>query len=203
MEKGTLLPHSFYRRTNTVQVAKDLLGKVLVTCFDGVKTAGIIVETEAYLGAEDRACHAWNYRRTARTEPMFSAGGIAYVYLIYGVHPMFNVVTHLEGEPHAVLVRGLEPLEGVEVMLQRRKKSAPKSDLTAGPGALAKALGMAPSHSGISLLGEEIFILDQGLKFSENEVLISPRVGVDYAGEHAAWPLRFRVKNNPWTSPAK
>lgn len=203
MTQGTILPLDFYQRTDTVQVAKDLLGKLLITRFDSQITSGKIVETEAYLGAEDRACHAWNYRRTQRTKTMFLAGGFAYIYLIYGIHQMFNVVTNIEGEPHAILIRGIEPVEGVELMLKRRGKSKLEPGLTAGPGALGKALGMHTSQSGESLSGTQINILDLGQEYAENEIVKSPRVGVGYAGDHAAWPLRFRVRGNPWTSPAK
>lgn len=155
------------------------------------------------MGKEDRACHAWDGRRTARTEVMFGPGGVAYIYLIYGMYHLFNVVTHVEGEPHAVLVRGLEPLEGIEEMLVRRKMKKLERRLSAGPGTLSIALGLERSQTGLSLQGPEIKIEDSGELVPESNIIASPRVGVDYAGEHAQWPLRFRLADSKWTSPAK
>jgi len=198
-----LLPTGFYQRTDTQQIAQELLGKVLVTKFEGVVTAGKIVETEAYLGMEDRACHAYDGKRTPRTEIMYTPGGVAYIYLIYGMYHLFNVITHREGQPHAVLVRGIEPLEGIPTMLDRRKKTELTPKLTAGPGILSIALGLKKDQTGTPLTGETIGIEDWGFTIGADKIIASPRVGVDYAGDHAAWPLRFRVSNSPWTSPAK
>lgn len=197
------LQSSFYSRSDTLQVSKELLGKHLVTQFDGLRTSGMIVETEAYLGKEDRACHAWNGRRTARTEVMYAPGGTAYVYLCYGIHHLFNVVTHAADVPHAVLIRAVEPVDGLPEMLRRRKKTRLERSLTAGPGALSGALGILTSHTGLSLLGDQIWLEDHGYSWSEEDVVASPRVGVGYAGEDALLPYRFRLRHSVWTSPAK
>jgi DNA-3-methyladenine glycosylase len=194
------LPLSFYRRDNVVTIAKELLGKVLVTTWDGDITSGRIVEVEAYEGVIDRASHAYGGRRTARNEIMYREGGFAYVYLCYGIHHLFNVVTHFTGTPHAVLVRGLEPLAGVETMLERTGKMKLDHTLTRGPGNLSKALGIKTTHTGLSLLGERLFISDDGFRYKKPEVASSPRIGVDYAGTHASWPYRFYIKGNPFVS---
>ena len=131
----------FYRRSDVVGISRDLLGKVLCTKIDGVLTEAVITETEAYAGEIDRASHAYGGRRTNRTEPMYGAGGVAYVYLCYGIHHLFNVVTGSAGTPHAVLVRAGAPLTGVEEMLVRRGRSAPDKALMGGPGTFAQALG--------------------------------------------------------------
>src|SRR5580698_1616282 len=154
----------FYNRASVVAVARDLLGKVLVTEFDGVRTSGRIVEVEAYNGVVDRASHAFAGRRTARTEVMFGAGGTAYIYLIYGIHHLFNVVTNRKDIPHAVLVRALEPLEGIPVMLERTGKPQPDHTLTRGPGNLSRALGLLTLHTGVSLHSKEIWIGDDGYR---------------------------------------
>lgn len=193
----------FYQQTDTLRLAHELLGKVLVTQIDGIYTSAMIVETEAYLGKGDRACHAYGGRRTARTEVMFAPGGVAYVFLCYGVHYLFNVITHQQDEPHAILIRGVEPIEGVEAMLARRTAHRLQPSLSAGPGALSKALGITTAHTGLDLGGDVIYIEDRGINFSENEVIRSPRVGVAYAKEDALLPYRFRVAGHPWASPAK
>jgi len=198
-----IIPSSYYQSSDVVSIAQDLLGKVLVTRFDGKLTTGIIVETEAYKGPEDKACHAWNNKRTPRTEVMFHQGGISYVYLIYGIHHLFNVVTGKEDEPHAVLIRGIQPLEGLEVMLERRNMLKPAYRLTAGPGVLSKALGINKEANQLDLTNPLLCIENQGMLLKQPEIIASPRVGVDYAGEDAKLPWRFRIKDNPWTSPAK
>ncbi|MCL4103796.1 UNVERIFIED_CONTAM: hypothetical protein GTU68_029113 [Idotea baltica] len=197
------LSSHFYRRSDTLAIARELLGKHLVTSFEGVLTSGRIVETEAYLGTQDRACHAWNGSRTSRTETMYSIGGCAYVYICYGIHHLFNIVTHTEGEPHAILIRGIEPNEGIPIMLERRAKTVLKPNLTAGPGSLARALGIQTQHSGIDLQGEQIWIEDRNTNVSSGQILASSRVGVGYAGDDAFLPYRFRVTGSKWTSPAK
>ncbi len=197
------LPNSFYHRDDVVQISKDLLGKVLCTNINGEFTSGMIVETEAYRGAEDRASHAWNLRRTNRTEIMFGPGGVAYVYLCYGIHHLFNVVTNVPEIPHAVLIRAIEPLQGIDKMAERRNVAANKTRLTSGPGVASKALGIEVPHTGQSLKGSTIWIEGDGQEVSTKEIIASPRVGVDYAKEHAALPWRFRIKGNKWCSPAK
>lgn len=200
-----MLPAHFYTRPDVVQVAKDLLGKYLVTNFNGEITAGKIVETEAYRAPEDRASHAFGNRRTARTEVMFAEGGHAYVYLCYGIHQLFNVVTGPADTAHAVLIRAIEPIENVELMLARRKMERLERRLTAGPGALTEALGIRTAHTGLSLLDPTgpIWLEDRGEVVLDENIVASPRVGVAYAGECADWPWRFRIKDSPWASPAK
>ena len=200
-----MLPLQFYTRPDVVQVAKDLLGKYLLTHFEGQMTAGKIVETEAYRAPDDRACHAFGDRRTARTEVMFAEGGHAYVYLCYGIHHLFNVVTGPADMAHAVLIRAVQPIDNVETMLSRRKMERLERRLTAGPGALTEALGIRTAHTGLSLLDPtgSIWLEDRGEVVLEENIVASPRVGVAYAKECAEWPWRFRIKDSPWTSPAK
>ncbi|NML19379.1 DNA-3-methyladenine glycosylase [Pseudoflavitalea sp. G-6-1-2] len=198
------LNEHFYDRPDVVQIAKELLGKILVTSFDGQTTAGRIVETEAYAGETDRASHAWNGRRTNRTEVMYGKPGTAYVYLCYGIHQMFNVVTNRKDVPHAILVRALEPVEGKEIMFQRfgvsEGQRADKYFLTKGPGNVGRALGLHTSHTGTSLHSKELYIADDGMKYEDEAIGVSPRIGVDYAGDHAAWLYRFYVKGNKYVS---
>lgn len=185
-----ILPKSFYRNDNVVESAKLLLGKMLFTKINGTITAGIITETEAYNGAIDRACHAYNYKRTARTEIMYSEGGVAYVYLCYGIHSLFNVVTGAAGNPQAVLIRGISPsinLKTIEKRLGRKITSS-----LHGPGLVSKALGIHYSHSGTSLLNsKKIWIEDHGISFGKKQIQVTPRIGVDYAGKDALLPYRF------------
>jgi DNA-3-methyladenine glycosylase len=199
------LPKEFYLRTDVVQVSRALLGKVLVTQFEGVRTAGLITEVEAYRAPDDRACHAWNNRRTNRTEVMFREGGTAYVYLCYGIHHLFNVVTAPEGMAHAILVRAVEPLEGIEIMRERRKDPLPGLRLTTGPGALSQALGLTTAWTGQSLLLPDtpVWIEDRGRLVSDTEIAAGPRIGVDYAGECAAWEWRFWLRDSAFVSRKK
>jgi DNA-3-methyladenine glycosylase len=194
------LHRGFYQRKNVLQVAKELLGKILVTKFGGIETSGRIVEVEAYAGIIDKASHAFGGKRTARNEVMYGEGGAAYVYLCYGIHHLFNVVTNYREVPHAVLIRALEPIEGVETMLKRTGKKKPDHTLTRGPGNLSKALGIYTQHSGISLQSKELFIAEDDFVFKKNQIAASPRIGVDYAGDHSLWPYRFFVKDNPFVS---
>jgi DNA-3-methyladenine glycosylase len=203
-EKGvTKLGSAFFERAAVVTVARELLGKILVTEFDGHRTSGRIVETEAYNGVGDRASHAWSGRRTARTEVMYGGGGTAYVYLIYGIHHLFNVVTNKKDTPHAVLVRALEPIDGVPLMLERTGKTKLDHTLTRGPGNLSRALGLYTKHTGTSLLGSEIWIEDDGWRPKKSEIIAGPRIGVDYAGADAGLPYRFFLAGNPYVSGPK
>ena len=188
-----IIPDTFYRGDDVVAISRALLGKVLQTHIDGATTALIITETEAYAGVTDRASHAFGGRRTKRTEPMFGPGGTAYVYLCYGIHHLFNVVTNVDGVPHAVLIRAGAVQTGLDVMLERRGKEKADKALLAGPGSLAKALGITTTHTGKSVAGEQIRIEDHGIVIQESAVTAGPRVGVDYAGEDALLPYRFRV----------
>ncbi|HLK29853.1 MAG TPA: DNA-3-methyladenine glycosylase [Puia sp.] len=197
------LGYSFYAGKNVVKIAKDLLGKILITHFDGVETSGRIVETEAYEGVTDRASHAFGGRRTNRTEIMFGDAGTAYVYLCYGIHHLFNVVTNKKDVPHAILIRAVEPLNGIDEMLKRTKKKKLDFTLTKGPGNVSKALGISTDHTGSDLQSNEIFIADDGFKVSKKNILSTPRIGVDYAGEDAKLLYRFAVKNNAFVSGKK
>ncbi|MFA4870605.1 MAG: DNA-3-methyladenine glycosylase [Pedobacter sp.] len=194
------LPYSFYQDTDVNQLAIQLLGKQLYTFIDGVITSGTIVETEAYNGEEDKASHAYGGRFTDRTKIMYDEGGISYVYLCYGIHHLFNVVTAPKGTPHAVLIRGLEPVNGLDIMLYRRNKPVLKPALTAGPGALAKAMGIDKGLNAKDLCGEEIWIEDNGLIVRSEDIVAVPRVGVDYAEDHALLPWRYYIKGNKFVS---
>lgn len=194
------LPFSFYQLQDVNELAVRLLGKQLYTFIDGELTGGTIVETEAYNGIEDKASHAYGGRFTDRTKIMYEDGGASYVYLCYGIHHLFNVVTAPKGTPHAVLIRGLEPITGVNVMLRRRNMPAVKPNITAGPGALSKAMGIDKKLNAKDLCGEEIWIEDQGVIINSKDIVAAPRVGVDYAGDHALLPWRYYIKGNRFVS---
>ena len=187
------LSRKFYVRDDVVAVSRDLLGKVLCTQIDGALTKIIITETEAYAGVTDKASHAYRGKRSKRTEPIFGPGGTAYVYLCYGIHYLFNVVTNTCEIPHAILIRAGLPVSGIDEMLKRRNKTEEDKTLLGGPGSLAKALGITTDHTGISLLNGQIWIEDQGINVDHDSVVVGPRVGVDYAGEDALRPYRFRA----------
>ena len=208
MENKRLNP-KFYRRTNVLQIAQELLGKILITEFEGRRTAGRISELEAYRAPDDRACHAYGNRRTARTEVMFHSGGRAYVYLCYGIHHLFNVVTGPEDMAHAVLIRAVEPLEGVELMFERRRLSPDKLDkiparLTTGPGSMAQALGLHTGLSGQPLTDPDspVWIEHRNAVVPETAIAAGPRIGVAYAGACAAWPWRYWLKESRFVSRA-
>ncbi|MCB0688898.1 MAG: DNA-3-methyladenine glycosylase, partial [Saprospiraceae bacterium] len=189
---------------NEVALSESLLGLHLCTRIDGLYTAGKIVETEAYRAPEDKASHAYGNRRTNRTETMFKSGGHAYIYLCYGIHHLFNVVTGPADTAHAILVRALEPSDGIDVMLERRNMDRLDRRLTNGPGSLTKAMGITTHWDGVLLDTEKnIWIEDRERRLEPEDVIRSPRVGVDYAAECALWNWRFRIKNNQWCSPAK
>jgi DNA-3-methyladenine glycosylase len=194
------LPAIFYQTENVLQIAKELLGKVVVTKFNDSITSGRIVEVEAYNGIIDKASHAFDGRRTNRNEIMYANGGMAYVYLCYGIHHLFNVVTHTKETPHAILIRALEPIQGIDKMLKRVGKKKLDNTLTRGPGNLSKALGITTKQNGISLLSKDLFIGDDGFRYKRNEIAASPRIGVDYAGKDALLPYRFFVKGNSFVS---
>jgi DNA-3-methyladenine glycosylase len=197
-----VLDRSFYDREDVVTIAKELLGCVLITSAREGDTSGIIVETEAYAGSSDRASHAWNGRRTPRNEAMYGPPGTAYIYLCYGIHDMMNVVTNRTEIPHAILIRAVEPVEGIPLMRQRRNFSGPEHRIASGPGLVTKALGITRTHNGKPLNGTEIRIT-QGIPVPAGQIIASARVGVAYAGEDALLPLRFRILNNRFVSPAK
>lgn len=194
------LKPDYYLNDDVVAVAKDLLGKVLYTQINGEITSGIIVETEAYFGIKDKASHAYGGRRTNRTEVMFGEGGKAYVYLCYGIHYLFNVITSVKNDPHAVLIRAIEPLDGKEIIEERRNMPFTKAAISSGPGSAAKALGINLSFNTKDLNGSEIWIEDHQITYAEDEIAAGPRVGIAYAKEHALLPWRFFVKGNKYVS---
>ncbi|MDW8331744.1 MAG: DNA-3-methyladenine glycosylase [Cyclobacteriaceae bacterium] len=193
------LEAAFYQRNNVVKIARELLGKILVTRVGGHITSGMIVETEAYSWKE-RGCHAYGGRKTARNSVMFMPGGYAYVYLCYGMHNMVNVVTNSEGVAEAVLIRAVEPIRGVDVMMERRNTNATSlRELTTGPGKLTAALGINRDFNGKSLLGEEIWI-EQGEKILSRDIVASARIGIAYALEDAKLPWRFYIRGHEFVS---
>jgi DNA-3-methyladenine glycosylase len=193
------LEESFYERSDVVRIAKDLLGKYLFTSVGGIITGGMIVETEAYSWRE-KGCHAYASKKTQRNAVMFRNGGVSYVYLCYGMHYLFNVVTNTQEVPEAVLIRALEPVIGIPEMENRRGKKIARSHLTSGPGKLTKALGIDKNLNGKSLIGEEVWLEDRNVNVPKAKIGVSSRIGIDYAGEDAELPWRFFVKENPWVS---
>lgn len=194
------LPYSFYQQEDVVDLAIQFLGKQLFTLIDGKLTGGTIVETEAYNGITDKASHAYGNRFTPRTATMYEAGGVTYVYLCYGIHHLLNVVTGSKSNPQAVLIRAIEPLEGIEMMLERRNMLHLAPRITAGPGSVAKALGVDKNLNAKDLLGDEIWIENNGIQVKSALIVSSPRVGVDYAEDHALLPWRFYIKGNQYVS---
>ncbi|HEV8080127.1 MAG TPA: DNA-3-methyladenine glycosylase [Chitinophagaceae bacterium] len=194
------IPLSFYKRKDVVAIARELLGKIVFTNFDGLITSGRIIETEAYVAHVDKASHSFGGRRTAKNEHMYASAGTAYVYICYGMHQMLNVVTNDKDVPDAVLIRAVEPLEGIDIMLQRTGKEKLDFTLTKGPGNVGKALGIFKMHSGLHLLGDEIFLADDGFKLKKNEVGISKRIGVESAFPDSELPYRFYVRGNKYVS---
>lgn len=197
------LSKEFYLQDDVASVGKQLIGKLLVSNIDGIVTAGKIVETEAYAGVKDKASHSYGGRRTNRTEIMFAEGGISYVYLCYGIYHLFNVVSNRKDSPDAVLIRALEPIHGVEYMLRRRGLAKVQRNVAGGPGLASQALGLTTLHNGLPLTGDTVWIEDAGQSYTDADLIISPRVGVGYAEDHALWPMRFRLKGSAFTSPAK
>lgn len=199
MPGPTKLPREFYTRPNVLTVARELLGKLLVVpTRDGKRVSGIIVETEAYRGPQDRASHAYGGRRTKRTETMYGIGGTVYVYFVYGMYNQFNVVTNVRDIPHAVLIRALEPVEGIEIMRQRRQIHS-DHQLTNGPGKLCIALGIDRSLDRADLTGNMVW-LEQGQPIRSSKIASGPRVGIDYAEQWIDKPWRFWIKDNPFVS---
>lgn len=200
--KGKLLPASYYISTDVTFLARDLLGKYLCTRFDDLYCSGIIVETEAYRAPDDRACHAFNNRRTDRTEVMFSKGGVAYIYLCYGLHHLMNVVTGPIDDAHAVLIRALEPCDGIDIMAERRQMELSDPRITRGPGALSVAMGLKNSMTGATLYDPSSFVWieDRSHTFEDESICTGKRIGVESAGEAAHWPWRFFVKGNKYVS---
>ncbi|MCF6352985.1 MAG: DNA-3-methyladenine glycosylase [Cyclobacteriaceae bacterium] len=193
------LPAPFYTNPDVVQIAQDLIGCKLCTKINGVLTSGIIVETEAYNGRMDKACHAFPDKRTPRTQIMYEKGGIAYIYFVYGMHYLFNVVTNKKEFADAVLIRAIEPTDGLEEMYTRREMNKNGKLLTGGPARLAQALGIDKQMNGESLQNSYVWIEPKDADF-EFDIKISKRIGVDYAGEDAHLPWRFSIIGNPFVS---
>ncbi len=207
---GMKLPRNFYLNEDTISVARDLLGKLLVVPDEnGNRISGMIVETEAYLGPADRAAHSFGGRRTPRNEVMYGAAGHVYVFFIYGMYYQFNVVCGRVDTPHAILIRAVEPVEGIETMRERRgflsepgaiaTGSRRDKNLTSGPGKLCIALNIDKTLNGEDLLAKKVWLEDHRT-FTDDEIATGPRVGIDYAGEDAEKPWRFCVKGNEFVS---
>lgn len=202
LDSYEILPRDFYQQNDVVSIARQLIGKVLFSRLDGQLTAGRIVETEAYNGRDDKACHAF-LKRTRRTEIMYGPGGHAYIYLCYGIHHLFNIVTNEESLADAVLVRAVEPLLGLDIMMQRRGLKEARKNLTAGPGVLSQAFGIRKYYSGTDLLKSPIWIAETKVADRKLEIESDRRVGVNYAGKDALLPWRFYEKGNKWISRKK
>lgn len=197
------IPRSFFERDNVVQISKELIGKVLCTNFGGCLTAGIIVETEAYNGRTDQACHAYPHVRTPRTETIYGPPGFSYIYLCYGIHHLFNIVTNREGLADAILIRGIEPIEGVKEMMKRRGREKLTPAITNGPGKLSQAMGIRTAHNKTDLTGDKIWLEERGVNLEKAEIEAGTRIGVEYAGADAQLPWRFILKNSKWVSRRK
>lgn len=197
------IPLSFYNRNDVVKIARELLGKIIVTRFSDKLTSGKIVETEAYVGIRDKASHSYAGRRTSRNEYMYSMPGTVYVYICYGTHRMFNIVTNKKNIPDAVLIRAIEPVKGIEIMAERTQKKIGDTTLTRGPGNVGKALGIFKHHSGLFLLDDQIFLLSDNKKIPDEKIVAGTRIGVESAGEDSFLPYRFYVKGNKYVSRRK
>lgn len=199
-QKMKKLPRDFYLSEDTLEITRRLLGKILVVPTEsGARVSGMIVEAEAYLGAIDKAAHSYNNRRTKRTETMFAIGGTAYIFFIYGMYYQFNVVVGAIDTPHAILIRAVEPIEGIEIMRERRGRQMKDVNLTSGPGKLCIAFGIDKSFDKADLLGNRVW-LEEGKTFSDAEIASGKRIGIDYAEEYAEKPWRFWVKDNSFVS---
>lgn len=194
-----IIDRNFFLQKDVVYLAQILLGKYLFSYIDGIFCGGIISETEAYNGEVDKASHAFGGRYTARTEMMYKKGGIAYVYLCYGVHSLFNIVTNQIGIPHAILIRSIIPTHGLNEMEKRLNKKISNKYLLDGPGKVSKALGIHYHMTGIDLVKRtkknmtSIWLEDRGVTINKEEYEITTRIGVDYAGEDALLPYRFII----------
>jgi DNA-3-methyladenine glycosylase len=193
----------FYRGEDVLQIAQDLIGMYLCTNIDGQLCKGMIVETEAYKGMNDKACHANNNKRTPRTEIFYQEGGVAYVYLCYGIHHLFNIITSKSEKADAILIRAIEPIEGMDEMLRRRNLQKVEKRLCSGPGVLSAAMGINSKHYGVDLLGDEIWLEIGNSPYLKSSIIATPRIGVDYAGADALLPYRFLLKGNTWISGPK
>lgn len=196
-----LLPASYYRHKDVVKIARDLIGKTICTKINNVLTCGIITETEAYAGIHDKAAHSYGGKRTKRTETMYSHGGVSYVYLCYGIHHLFNIVTNDKDVPEAVLVRAIQPTVGIKEILKRRNAKTLIKNLCVGPGKVSAALGLNLSHNNLPLTGKTVWLKDEKIKsnsyrIDKKKIKVGPRIGVDYAGEDAKLPYRFWIDSS-------
>jgi DNA-3-methyladenine glycosylase len=189
-----ILPTDYFLNPDVVFLAKDLIGKTFYSHINGIITAGIITETEAYAGVIDKASHAYGGRRTNRTETMYSVGGVSYVYLCYGIHRLFNIVTNTDGIPHAILIRAIYPTVGIDEIVKRRGLKF-FNKLCVGPGKVSQALGIELIHNNLSITGNTIWLQDDGVRVKKSDIQTGPRIGVDYAGEDAKLPYRFWTEN--------
>lgn len=195
------LPQSYYLQEDVVAIARDLIGKKIVTMVGDQLTSGMITETEAYRGYDDKACHAHLGKFTKRTQVMYENGGVAYVYLCYGIHNLFNIITNTQDHADAVLIRAVEPVDGVEVMLKRRNKLKLDKTLTSGPGNFSKAFALDKTHNGAFLTGDLVWIEENELfRFRESEITTTTRIGIDYAQEDKDLPWRFYLNTSKFIS---
>ncbi len=197
MHVNNLMNLDFFKRDDVVAIARELVGKSLITSLGNKVTSGIITETEAYAGVTDKASHAFAGRRTTRTEVMYGEAGTLYIYLCYGIHSLLNIVTNKSGIPHAILIRSVYPIEGLDLIQQRRGKSiSPITDSCIGPGNLSKGLGLSLKQNGLLINKGPVYLADRKINLPDHLILSGPRIGVDYAGKDAALPYRFYVKHN-------
>ncbi|MEG2070403.1 MAG: DNA-3-methyladenine glycosylase [Bacteroidales bacterium] len=187
---------SYFKENEVVFIAKNLIGKSLFTLIDGQIAGGIITETEAYNGIYDKACHSYGGKRTARNEIMYAEGGCLYIYLCYGIHHLLNIVTNKAEIPDAILIRSIFPTHGEELILKRRNKCKITSNITQGPGKVSQALGVTLLHNGVSLASDMVWLEDRNLTIPSEQIWITPRIGIDYAGDDALLPYRFLLNPN-------
>lgn len=192
------LSTEFFQSSNVVELARQLVGYRINTYFDNKLTSGIITETEAYAGKGDKACHAHLGRFTKRTAVMYDPGGIAYIYLCYGIHHLFNIVTNTEGNADAILIRAFEPDRGIETMMNRRGKTKLNKTLTSGPGNVSQAIGLNKSHNQTSVCSDDIWL--EKTERPSIELIETTRIGIDYAEEDAQLPWRFYDKTSKYVS---
>lgn len=198
MPSSNKLSVEFYTQDDTLLISRQLLGKKLCTSIDGIFTSGLIVETEAYRGPDDLGSHAYNNKRTSRNDIMYAEGGVAYMYICYGIHDMLNIVTGKEGNSHAVLIRALEPVDGIQHMVDRRGIQDLKR-LCKGPGALARAMGLSKKHNGMSLQSDVVWVEDSA-DISKHDIWETSRVGLNIQGLYRDIPWRFYIKGNQFIS---
>lgn len=197
---GKRISTEYFLNSDVVHLAKDLIGKKVCTLRDDQLTTGIITETEAYNGRTDKACHAYGGLKTKRTETIYRKGGIAYIYLCYGIHHLLNFVTNYENLADAILIRAIEPVEGIETMMQRRQKTKLDKTLTSGPGTLTQALGLSTQQNGASLNSDWLWLEEAPTAIKAKDIVTTTRIGIDYAEEDALLPWRFYLSSSRFVS---